>query len=718
MRSSAGSGFKKLVSIVKTCLKGSDQTAPTAEVVEEPVPSEVPEQTCKTQGKRVRFLLPEPVERKHNSRMVNIRRMNRAWKTWVKRREIAVIFTLSLGRYPRTYPTCQASIVMNGHCLTMLVDTGASKSILDIATWKRVFLPGVKMNAADLSLYGASGEPLSVYGAVSQTFELQGWKYNHRFQIASLGSTLDGLLGLDFLIDVAAKLDLGNMTLTVGKKQTPDRVGENSTVYAVMLKGDLVCDGYTATIAQCYVSRGESLGDDPLVFESIVDDDSEVSLPELVVTQTDGIINIRVDNRHPNKVTLTSGSVLGYVMPVAKEPDRTSLVMNTAGHSRKGQRKHAVQAPSLPDNQIWCIADWGKVQRRSDSGECDMEQGLEPYLYKEGSPVYPGVDVPVGGGCGNPSLVSSGAPETFQLGEEQTRTSTMPCMGIDITGRVVTPTEVDPYIYACALGEGVKRTTNPQEVESLNSSEEGRDSLPQESPQGISTIVETEEVKPSSESLEPDTEEPSGDTHRRVPEHLQCMLPSNGELDSEQLARVEDLLIEYEDIFIGPQGKVGYTDLVEHKIDTGDAAPKRSTWFRKSFAERDAIEKEVNHLLDEDRIRVSQSPWASSVVLVKKKDGTLRFCIDYRGLNSVTKKDAYPLPRIDSCLDALTGSQWFSTLDLASGYWQVAMEEASIEKTAFLTHKGLFEWKVMPFGLCNAPATFERLMERVLGDLQ
>ena len=203
-----------------------------------------------------------------------------------------------------------------------------------------------------------------------------------------------------------------------------------------------------------------------------------------------------------------------------------------------------------------------------------------------------------------------------------------------------------------------------------------------------------------------------------VPEHLQCMLPTEGELDSEQLKRVEDLLIRYEDIFIGPQGKVGYTDLVRHQINTGESSPKRSVWFRKSFAERDAIEKEVNHLLEEEKIQPSQSPWASSVVLVKKKDGTLRFCIDYRGLNSVTKKDAYPLPRIDSCLDALTGSQWFSTLDLASGYWQVAMEEASIEKTAFLTHKGLFEWKVMPFGLCNAPATFERLMETVLGDMQ
>ena len=102
------------------------------------------------------------------------------------------------------------------------------------------------------------------------------------------------------------------------------------------------------------------------------------------------------------------------------------------------------------------------------------------------------------------------------------------------------------------------------------------------------------------------------------------------------------------------------------------------------------------------------------VVLMTKQDGSTRFCVDYRWLNSLTIKDAYPLPRIDDSLRLLGNQQWFSTMDLASGYWQVAMSMDGKRMAAFVTHEGLFQFRVMPFGLCNAPATFECLMDRVL----
>ena len=122
-------------------------------------------------------------------------------------------------------------------------------------------------------------------------------------------------------------------------------------------------------------------------------------------------------------------------------------------------------------------------------------------------------------------------------------------------------------------------------------------------------------------------------------------------------------------------------------------------------------------MLVKEIIRPSTSPWSSPIVLVSKPDGSTRFCIDYRKVNLVTKKDAYPLPRIDDTLNALGGAKYFTTLDLQSGYWQVALEEKSKEVTAFTTSKGHWEFNVLPFGLTNAPATFQRLMDLVLTGL-
>ena len=123
-------------------------------------------------------------------------------------------------------------------------------------------------------------------------------------------------------------------------------------------------------------------------------------------------------------------------------------------------------------------------------------------------------------------------------------------------------------------------------------------------------------------------------------------------------------------------------------------------------------------MLDGSAIRPSQLPWCNAVVLVRKKDGSLRFCIDFRHLNTHTKKDAYPLPRMQETMESMVGARHFSCMDLKSGFWQVKMDEESRQYTAFTVGSmGIYEFLRMPYGLCNAPAMFQHLMQNCLGEL-
>lgn len=204
----------------------------------------------------------------------------------------------------------------------------------------------------------------------------------------------------------------------------------------------------------------------------------------------------------------------------------------------------------------------------------------------------------------------------------------------------------------------------------------------------------------------------SSDPVPPAPEKLVSMI--SPDLSEDQASKLCSLLSSFADVFDLGDKPLGRSTTVTHRIDTGDARPIHRRPYRVSHAERGIIQNEVEKMLAKDVIEPSSSPWASPVVLVKKKDGTWRFCVDYRHLNRITKKDVYPLPRIDDALDCLHGAKYFSSIDLRSGYWQITIDELDREKTAFVTPDGLYQFKVMPFGLCNAPATFERMMDSLL----
>lgn len=210
----------------------------------------------------------------------------------------------------------------------------------------------------------------------------------------------------------------------------------------------------------------------------------------------------------------------------------------------------------------------------------------------------------------------------------------------------------------------------------------------------------------------------TSDERGSVPTHLTSLFEaSKTNLSESEAEALSSLLVQHAEAFSKYKGDIGRCSLVEHRIHTANNPPIKQAPRRLPILKREAATTEVKRMLDQDLITPSKSPWSSPITLVKKKDGSLRFCIDYRKLNEVTRKDSFPLPRIDDSLDALGGNKYFSVMDLSSGYWQVGVHPDDQGKTAFVTTDGLYNFKVMPYGLCNAGATFERLMELVLAGL-
>ena len=162
---------------------------------------------------------------------------------------------------------------------------------------------------------------------------------------------------------------------------------------------------------------------------------------------------------------------------------------------------------------------------------------------------------------------------------------------------------------------------------------------------------------------------------------------------------------------------MGLTSLAEHQIDLTDSKPIKQPFRRVPLAFVNEEKQAIDKLLKQGVIRPSNSPWASPLCLVRKKDGSVRPCVDYRRLNKVTRPDAFPVPKVDECIDAISGSKLFSTVDLTCGYLQVPVREQDVSKTAFVSRHGLYEFTSTPFGMINSGATFQRVMELAMKGL-
>ncbi|XP_077388164.1 retrovirus-related Pol polyprotein from transposon 412 [Festucalex cinctus] len=181
--------------------------------------------------------------------------------------------------------------------------------------------------------------------------------------------------------------------------------------------------------------------------------------------------------------------------------------------------------------------------------------------------------------------------------------------------------------------------------------------------------------------------------------------------------RLRQKLVKKHNVFSLNEWDVGLAKGVDHKIRLNDSTPFRERSRRLAPADIDDVRRHLQQLLEAGIVKESRSPYASPIVVVRKKNGSIRICIDYRTLNSRTIPDQYTVPRIDDVLDCLSGSKWFSVLDLRSGYYQIAMSEEDKEKTAFICPLGFYQFERMPQGITGAPATFQRLMEKAVGDM-
>ena len=209
-------------------------------------------------------------------------------------------------------------------------------------------------------------------------------------------------------------------------------------------------------------------------------------------------------------------------------------------------------------------------------------------------------------------------------------------------------------------------------------------------------------------------------TVKQLPQYMDKMYQNGIEFLSDKEAdNFKSMLLRYTGVFADPCGKPGKTLLGMHAIKLANETPIKEPPRRVPLFKRKVLEEEIDKLEQKGIIEKSCSPWSAPIVLVQKKDLTWRLCVDYRKLNDKTIKDAYPIPRIEDNLDSLSGSKWFSSLDLDMAYHQIPMKPSDKEKTAFATPMGgLYQYTSMPFGLCNAASTFQRIIEAALNGLQ
>ena len=594
-------------------------------------------------------------------------------------------------------PVCRLTAIV-GRAQTELidicVDSGATLSMMSVETYNRIktLECTTPLKRTEQILTGAGGASLNVVGITCVFLQVQGAVLQATMYVGDLKG-VDVLLGMDWLTRVGAIIDLGRMELTVYPRFTiklrdshirrPETLAincnqsaknysemENAVNGFAAVKGDQVVAARTVRRIKCQLTgkwiRHKDAYFIPISYEFGNGIDIIESLERPKQARGETIMYVAISNNSDIDIILDDELIVGQATPLQNTLDEVSSNFgNNHGRTLSSQILHADDGSAVfrPESK-WTGEELLQTKAKMEKYLSEHRSSAE----KPFSESDPNID------C---AQCPKGSRSRLETAESQTG-------GSSHLATSMMSTSQDPVTKACEPGVNVlghcSTGSSPLDSRERSSGAQGG--------------------------------------WGNIPVHLRCMLPPRETMNEEQRDIVEKLIIEFSDIFVGPDGSLGWTDKTKHEIKLEDGTiPFKSRLRPLSVPDKEFVRKTITELLQKGKIQPSKSPWGAPPVLVRKKDGTQRFCVDFRKLNDATKKDAYPIPRIDELLDCLNGGQYFCTLDFASGYWQIAMDPRDVEKTAFITHCGLYEWIIMPFGLCNAPATFCRLMENVMSDI-
>ena len=555
-----------------------------------------------------------------------------------------------------------------------MIDNGSTGSILSSRKYselKNDLEPLVR--PFNTSVYDASGNIIPSYGAVAVKISLGGCDFEQTMIICDIKQ--DGVIGQNFLLIYAENINYKHGRINTKINEIYCWLGDRSSVKCrVIVRLTTVIPSLAVSWLPIEIPGSENLTNFGYV-EPSKECSADLAIIPGIMNMSDTEKCLSVVNQTETPITMYANQPVGMCEPYVDQNDDTGFYHDEMNNIDNEHVHESLQSQA-------CSPGDGHVHGPLQSPTCSLDHGHvhETLPFQMCSPDNGHVH------------------ESFHC--HMYSADSVPNLPQNIGTSEIT-THMPP-IVTCEQGK---------DTQSEITFEKCREH----------TNIQLSAFRATSQCVDNSTNASSSlqnNSEHTVPDYLQDMyIRSSKHLSESEKIKLAELLNEYKDIFAKSSSDLGRCDKIKHSINTGTAFPVRQPARRLPFGKRKAEQEEIMKMLDRGVIEPSNSPWSSLVVLVTKKDGSIRFCVDYRVLNSLTVKDAYPIPRVDECLDALSGSKWYSSMDLNSGFWQVGLREEDQEKTAFATSLGLFQFTVMPFGLANAPSTFERLVENIFSSL-